>query len=68
MDNAIAVSFTLFGIKLAEIEGVKAGALITTSLRIYYIEFNIMREIQIFTYVHLNSMENIFANVLCQDN
>ena len=43
MENTIAFLFTLLGIKLAEIEGIKAGALITPSIRIYYIEFNIMR-------------------------
>ena len=68
MENAIAFSFTLLGLKLAEIEGVKAGAFFTSSLRIYDIGFNIMRQIQIFTYVYLNSTENIGANVLCPDN
>ena len=68
MENAIAFSFTLLGLELVEIEGVKAGAFLTPFFRIYYIGFNIMRRIQIFTYVHLNSTENIGANVLCPDN
>ena len=36
MENTIAFSFTLLGLELAEIEGVKAGAFFTPSLRIYY--------------------------------
>ena len=58
MEDAIAFSFTLLGIKLAEIEGVKIRALLTPSLSITYIGLNIMRQIQICKYVHLNSKYN----------
>ena len=45
MENAIAFSFTLLGLKLAEIGGIKVGALITPSLsnllyRAQYYEVN----------------------------
>ena len=45
MENAIVFSFTLLGLEFTEIEGVKAGAFFTPSLKIFYVEFNIMRQI-----------------------
>ena len=49
MENAIAFLFILLGLGLAEIEGAKAGAFFTPSLRIYGIGFNIIRQIRSFT-------------------
>ena len=68
MENAIVFTFTLLGLELSRIKGLKAGSLFTPSLRIYYVEFNIMMHIQFFTYIHLNSTENIGAKVPYPDN
>ena len=68
MENDISFLFTLLGLEFYEIEGIKVGVFFTPSLRIYYIGFNIMRQIQILnhsTYVHLNSTKNIGANIRC---